>query len=124
MPLFPNPAALGPVATTGVNGFALQNATPTILTWVVPNDGQMHRFAVFGGVNVTSGETGGAIGVTYKYPDGTSSTDSLVNGGLSSGHQLYNARLAPVQAGATVTVNQTSALTGGTASTWAEIWGS
>ena len=47
------------VATTGVNGFALQNGTPTILTWTPPNDGQVHRVLLIAQENVTVAETGG-----------------------------------------------------------------
>ena len=55
------------VATTGVNGFMLQNATPNILSWTAPNDGNMHRLIVFATLHVTSSETGGKVLVAQLY---------------------------------------------------------
>ena len=49
---------LGLLASTfaagGLAGFALQNATPNILTWTAPNDGNYHRVVVAASIGVTS----------------------------------------------------------------------
>jgi hypothetical protein len=111
------------VATTGLAGFALQNATPTILSWIVPNDGNMHRYAIFGGQFVTVAETGGAVSTTFTDPIPTTRTRQLFAGGSGLGYTpiiTTNFLIAPNQ---TVTIAQTSALTAGTATVWFEIWG-
>ena len=51
------------VATTGPNGFALQNGTPTILEWTAPNDGKLHVVLTALLVVVTNPETGGPCGI-------------------------------------------------------------
>ena len=111
-------------AATPVAGVALVNATPNILTWTAPSDGALHRVSILATLDVTSGATAGALGVTITAPDGTSGTLSLFAGGHTAA--LYGPA-APmdliVQSGSTVTVAQTSGLSGGAATVWAEIWG-
>jgi hypothetical protein len=114
---------LGLQADTAAAGYTLINGTGNIITWTPPNDGNLHWCTIFGGVHVTTLEAGGAISVTYNYPDGTSSTDTLASGNQSPGHNLFTARLMPVEAGVIVTVAQVSALTSGAAVAWAGIWG-
>ena len=119
--------ANGPIlvlqATTGVAGFALQNATPTIISWTAPNDGNLHRFIVICSLDVSSAETGGAVSLVCTPPGAGAQTTSLYAGGLGTG-PAYNTQERLVQPGTTVTVEQSSALTGGAATVWAEIWGS
>jgi hypothetical protein len=110
-------------AATPVAGFALQNATPTILTWTAPNDGALHRVLLMINLHVTSAETGGSIGVTIPLPDGSSLTPTINAGGFGAGVQAYT-YTDFVKAGGTTTFSQTGALTGGAATVWAEIWGS
>jgi hypothetical protein len=111
-------------AATPVAGVALVNGTPSILTWTAPADGAQHRVSVLATLDVTSTETGGAVGVTVTAPDGTSGTLSLFAGAHTAA--LYGP-VAPmdliIESGSTVTIAQTSALTGGAATVWAEIWG-
>ena len=112
-------------AGTGTAGYNLVNGTGTIATWTTPNDGALHRFAIFGSLHVTSTETGGQVTVAYTLPDGTSTSHTLFGAGTTAGDILPSlVFLTPVQANTTVAVKQNSALTGGTAVTWAEIWGS
>lgn len=111
-------------ATTGTGGFALQNATPTIVTWTPPNDGQMHRFEVFGLVNITSGETGGQIKITFTDPGGNARSINLQAGSAAAGGQPFAACAYTCQGGSAVSVVQATALTAGAAVAWAEIWGS
>lgn len=110
-------------ATTGVAGFALQNGTPNILTWNVPNDGNEHRVFFIGSVDVTVAETGGAITANVVPPGGGSpAVPQILAGGQAIGNHV-GINGAVVEAGSTVTVQQT-ALTAGTATAWVDIWGS
>jgi hypothetical protein len=118
--------SLSSKAATGIAGFALVNGTPTILSWTVPNDGNLHRFAIFGSLSVTENETGGNIGYAYVLPDGTQTSFELVAGNVNfapSGEQAPFTNLAIVAPGSLVTVSQSTALTAGAATLWAEIWG-
>ncbi len=116
--------ALQPQATTGTGGYTLINGTGNIITWAVPNDGALHRFLIFINLLVTSAQTGGAAGLSgLVSPSGASHSPGLLAGGAGAGlTQIDNAYFA--QAGSTVTLAQTSALTAGAAVVWAEIWGS
>lgn len=120
-PFAPNPA-LQLQAATPVAGFALQNGTPTILSWNVPNDGQLHFVLLPVNQEVVTLETGGAIGLTFTLPDGSIFTTSVFAGGSAAGFSgSTNTRF--VQAGSVVTLAQTSALTAGSAKLWSQIWG-
>ena len=113
-------------ASTGTSGYTLVNGTGNIITWTTPNDGGLHRIAVFASIHVSSTETGGVIALTYTLPDGTASgTHTLLGGAQSAGDGVPSANyMVPIEANTTVTVKQSTALTGGTAIAWAEIWGS
>lgn len=110
------------VAATPVAGFALQNGTPNILTWNVPNDGQLHFLFCPVNLEVITLETGGAVTLAFTLPDGSPFTSSVFGGGAAAGFSgSTNTRF--VQAGSVVTLSQTSALTAGSAKVWAEMWG-
>jgi hypothetical protein len=112
-------------AATTVAGTALVNGTPTMLSWTAPNDGQQHRAQVMATLRVTSTETGGVISVGFTTPDGSSTTLQLIAGAQSAGVFTPNPpRTLICGANTAVSVQQTSALTGGAATLWAEIWGS
>jgi hypothetical protein len=112
-------------AATPVTGFALQNATPAILSWTAPNDGQLHRVLLLASIDVTSAETGGAVGLNFTAPDGTSSPfQPVFAAGLGVNAAAGTALAVMCKAGSTVFFNQTSALSAGAAVVWAEIWGS
>ena len=114
---------LGKVADSGTAGFALQNATPNILTWTAPSDSNQHTVLVTCVQHVTVAETGGAVQMTWTGPDGTAGTaQSLFAGGASPTVKAANAQ-AVVQAGSVVTVQQSSALTAGTCTVWTTIFG-
>jgi hypothetical protein len=114
------------LASTGAGGYALVNGTGTVITWTAPNDGQVHRFAVLSTIDVATTETGGQINVTYTVPNGNSASNGLYTAGLAAGHNNLAAGtfLKSVAPGSTVSVTQSSALTGGASTLWAEIWGS
>lgn len=112
------------LASTGIAGAAKANGTPTFLTWNVPNDGALHRVMVFVTEDVATLETGGAVSVTGKAPDGTAFTSQVIGGGQAVGvHNNGAPSLYIVQPGSVVTFAQTSALTAGATTVWAEIWG-
>lgn len=110
------------VAATPNAGFALQNATPTILSWTAPNDGQKHHFLVYCTIVVAVTEVGGAVGLTSVL--GGQSGSPQINAGAAAGPALVNGnyRAGICDPGSTVSIAQTSALTGGTATLWAAIW--
>lgn len=127
MPLS-SPPSLARVAATDPAGFALQNATPAILTWNVPNDGQPHRVTLFGLINVTAAETGGLVQVQYTGPQAGAQlhTSTIFAAGLAldTAGQTPAASLNVIVApGSVVTLAQASALTAGAARVWAELWG-
>jgi len=109
------------VASTGPAGFALQNATPNILTWTAPADGQMHRFMIIEVVHVTALETGGITQVAWTAPDGTA-TSTQLNAGAHAIGEFSTSQIKLVAPGTTVTYQQSGALTGGAAQAYAEIW--
>ena len=79
-------------ATTGTAGYTLINGTGNIITWTTPNDGGLHRIAVFASIHVTSTETNGVIALTYTLPDGTASaTHTLLGGNQSAGDGVPSA---------------------------------
>lgn len=111
-------------AATPVTGFALQDATPTILSWTPPDDGQMHRVMILADERVTAAMTGGALSCNGTDPGGAAFVNQIDGGG----HVVSFARLGVaeflVQGGSEVTLVQSSAMTAGAATLWAEIWGS
>lgn len=114
------------VATTGPAGFALQNATPNILTWTAPNDGSLHRVTVILTQTVTSNETGGSIRISYNDPLGNAGSITPFPGGSTAGTLPNSAGPAPLIVGANtqVVLKQFTALTAGAAVLWAELWAS
>lgn len=104
-------------------GVALVNGTPNITSWTVPNDGNIHRVMLVVGLAVSVLEVGGQVSVTFTDPAGTARTKTVFAAALGTGYQT--ASLGPFQVGPneTVTIAQSTALTGGAAVLWAEIWG-
>lgn len=115
--------ALGLQANIAAAGFALINGTQDIITWTAPNDGALHRFLVIGTIDVTVAETGGQIVVNFTAPDNTAAAGiQLFAGGRATGVAQTTVN-AQVKAGTTVAVHQQTALTVGTATLWADIYG-
>jgi len=125
-------AQLGPLsglqklASTGLNGYTLQNASSVpIISCIVPNDGNLHRFIVFAALHVTSAETGGQITVTYTLPDGTVPSHTLFAAGLGLGDAVPALPyMITVKPGTIISIQQLTALTVGASLMWVEIWGS
>jgi hypothetical protein len=108
------------VASTGLSGFALQNGTPSIISWTAPADGQMHRFMLTEVVHVTSSETGGATQAAWTAPDGTA-TSTALNSGTHTNGVFSVSQVKMIAPGSTVIYQQSSALTAGAAIAYAEI---
>lgn len=105
---------------TALAGFPLQNATPNILQWASPNDGQTHLALIAATLIVTSAETGGGVILRWTI------------GGVAVAAQMMNASLAVntsftdnivCDPNTTVTVAQQSALTLGASTLFASIAG-
>jgi hypothetical protein len=116
-------------ATTGASGFNLANSTGTIISWTAPNDGALHRVMIFGELHVTSTETGGRVDLLLTLPDGTASTKTMFAAAQSTAVVAYPAsqscpQLFLIEANTTVSISQGTALTGGAAVMWAELWAS
>jgi hypothetical protein len=114
-------------ATTGINGYALVNGTGTIISWTPPNDGNMHRSVVFAMLNITSTETGGELAIEFYGPSsaGGNLAFGLFSPNLGAGWEGITSWIAILSApNEPVAITQYSALTGGAAVLYAEIWGS
>ena|SRR5215472_95885 len=114
-------ALLSKVAGTPNAGFALQNATPTIISWSVPNDGNQHRFVIVATINVTLAETGGTVTGNFTIA-GIATTPQLTAGGSAAGIVNPNYRGGICDPNTTVSVVQSTALTAGAAVIFVEIW--
>jgi hypothetical protein len=110
-------------ASTGVNGFALQNGTPTIVSWTTPNNLSLHSVIIVANINVTSAQTGGQVTATYTMPDGTAASSVFFAGGFGVSQHTAIGGLS-VKSGTAVTLAQSSAQTAGAATVWADITGS
>jgi hypothetical protein len=118
---------LAPVATTGTSGtgYTLVNGTGNIITWTAPSDSKMHRVVLVSQIRVISAQTGGAVTLTFTYPDGTAApSPNIYAGALGSGYHGPSQTTFAVQAGTAVTLAQSTAQTAGSATLWAEFWAS
>jgi hypothetical protein len=116
--------ALALQASTGIAGFALQDATPTIISWTAPNDGNLHRVEIFASENVTSALTGGAVSGSIVSPAGGGAAQpQVIAANQGAGNHVGTVTGGIVEPGSTVSVIQSSAVTAGEATVWAEIWG-
>lgn len=115
---------IGLITATPAGGFALQNGTPSILSWTAPADGKQHRVQLWGDVNVSSATTGGLINIHLTDAGGTAGTLQMDAGTHGTGFFVSASRNLLLAPGSTLTISQDSALTAGAASFYAEIWGS
>jgi hypothetical protein len=110
-------------ATTGPAGVALQNGTPNILQWTAPNDGQLHRVLALSSIDVTVATTGGQVWLNGTMPDGTGcSAEVDIGSHASTGYSGPVFKQFLVKPGTTVSLQQTTAVTVGAATCWAELW--
>jgi hypothetical protein len=94
----------------------LVNGTPVLLSYTIPNDGRHHSIVGYFGLEVATTMTGGQVQVHFQ--DGATGytyTGNLYAGG-AVGPAIYGSslvmRLSP---GSSITITQTTALTGGSA---------
>lgn len=110
------------LASTGPNGFVLQNATPIILNPATPNDGLLHRVLILGLIIVTVTQVGGIVQMNPSSLGTFSGT--LYPGGLTPVNGRSAMLGGVVPGGVTLNLQQASAQTSGAAVLYAEIWGS
>jgi hypothetical protein len=113
-------------ATTGLGGVALINGAQNILTWTAPNDGLMHRFAVYGNFTVTVNGVGGQVNASFTDPAGNAQSRDLQDTytGAPAFVDFYVHGFWTCAPNTTVTVRQINALTSGAVTLYAEIWAS
>lgn len=110
------------VASTPSGGFALQDATPTILSWVAPNDDHLHIALYSIGYTVGAATTGGEVGVG-KTGWGPVSAVSAGQGVVTVIQEASIGFSAIVLGpGETVMISQMTALTAGAENIYAQIW--
>lgn len=100
------------VARTPAGGFALQNGTPTILSWTAPNDGQEHQAIVAATLTVSAAETGGQVFMRWT-SGGVAQVQTAFNPNLAAG--AFYQLVALVDPGTTIHLDQNTALTAGAA---------
>ena len=112
------------VATTGADGFALENGTPTILSWTAPNDGELHTVFISAALAVSSALTGGEVAWSQTAIDAPAWGDSFFGGGVGTGTYQASAGTVVLRGNGTdtVKVTQASAVTAGAAVVYAELW--
>lgn len=120
------------VASTGIDGYALQDAAAGVVSWLVPDDGVLHRAIVSTQLLVQADEVGGQIAIGVCDPGGVGHTLevmpsdqpalSSINPTQSAFYNSTSGYLL-VAPNSIVSCFQASALTGGSATLWAEIWG-
>lgn len=121
-----NLGAMRVVASTGAAGYTMINGTGTILTWTAPSDGNLHTVVMQAVLHVATNETGGDINLSFTAPAGNVKTTDYIGPGKTADE--YACDFAQwqqfvVASGGTVTLAQNSALTAGTATCYAQIWG-
>lgn len=110
-------------ATTGPLGFALQNATPTIIAYNVPNDGKLHSIEIDAVLVVSVVEVGGSITVNFTV-GGVAGSYTLFSGGLGVGaNAASTTKTIVADPGSAVTIVQGAALTSGASALYAIING-
>lgn len=116
-------ATLAKVAATAAAGHALVNGTGSFLTWTAPNDGSNHRALLFLQSFASSGVAGGQVNVTATDPAGNAVNLTALSNNPSAGPHTPGLTTVILEAGTTVSIVQQTALTAGTVTVWAEIWG-
>jgi hypothetical protein len=115
---------------TPAAGFALQNGTPTILSWTAPHDGQLHFVHCISRIWVTAAETGGDVNINTTL-GGQSTDDIMFGGNLGVGFAgpsinttpWYYPAARPMDPGSTIALVQAQALTAGAATVFAAFFG-
>lgn len=104
--------------------FALQNGTPTVITWTTPNDGNEHRAQVFASLNMSSGGTGGQLNFQWTYKGSQGSAVIFAANATSGTHVPAISTLIMADPNTAVRIIQSTALTAGAGEISAEVWAS
>ena len=111
-------------AETALAGYTLVNGTGTVVSWTAPNDGALHRFLILGTLAVSVATTGGSISEVWTTPNGTASGTGIALFTATKAVGVFQASVnGHAQAGTTVTIQQQTAMTAGTAVMWVTIFG-
>jgi hypothetical protein len=102
-----------------VTNFALQNATPNILTYTTPNDGQYHIITIVGLLIVNTVEAGGQINFSVGGNPGILFASNKAVGTYNIPDTINMMLAGP---NASVLVSQATALTSGAANIDLEVW--
>lgn len=115
-------ARITPVARTAAAGVGLINNTQTFLSWTSPNDGQLHPVLTVGVLIVSVLEVGGAISITYTLA-GVQATHTVIAAAQAAGNVPLGTGNQPVviDPNTTVSLTQSSALTGGSSILYATL---
>ena len=109
-----------------LENYAQPDSSPTLLSWTAPNDGKNHGFYVTGTQHVASNLTGGAIAASFTDPQGGTGTIYLIGNSNTAGTYAFadgafgGAIIGP---GTSVQLNQYEAVTAGSGTVSASIWG-
>jgi parallel beta-helix repeat protein len=115
-------AGMALVDGTGDAGFALEDGTPTIVSWTAPDDGNAHQVVLIGALSVSSAETGGEVSLSAPLPNTATIVSTFFNGGQGQYTAVGNFTAAVIGPGTTVVLEQSTALTAGAATVWAQLW--
>lgn len=111
------------VAATPLGGFALQNATPSIISWTTPNDGQLHAVELSAMLIVSTAQTGGAVIISCTI-GGQVKQLTIYGGGAAAGvFAQVSVITVECDPNTTVSLLQQTALTAGAANVYAEFIG-
>jgi hypothetical protein len=109
-------------AQTAAAGTALVNGTPNILQWTAPNDGKLHAFILTVMLLVTVTEVGGVLNLSWT-SGGQTLNVQVIAGGQPPSATNVSPVIGQADPNTTVTLQQTSALTSGTATAFATLLG-
>lgn len=119
----PTTGVMVKVADTGTTGIALTNGTGVLsgMSWTAPSDGNLHLVSCAAFQYVTSAETGGACKLEATTTQGPTMLVVIFAGGAGTGIGTVNTQIL-VEPGQSVSLQQTSALTVGASTLYAQIW--
>jgi hypothetical protein len=118
-------ANMARLASTGLNGVALENGYPNILQWTAPIDGHLHMVWVAVHLSISADQTGGQLAWAASM-NGNFMSNIFDDGGHIAGTETP-LQICPgpflLMPGDYVVLGQASPLTAGAATIYAEMWG-
>lgn len=107
-------------ASTGAEGFPLQNATPVILAWTAPADGRLHSFLVNFRMRNTLQQAGGKVVFSFGDSDQVINLNAGSEPGIDHEDETGNTWVA--MPGEVILIQQAEPLTAGDGTVYCEIW--